>query len=219
MSVAMPGFRPTALLAGSLTASLAIVAAASAIGIVLAIAQALVYPQLSNPDAPTESLGEGLLLLAVVGHGLLYIAAYLTTVVLFCVFFYRSNHNARALGAEGMEFTPGWAVGWFFVPLMSIYQPLKVAREIYRASDPEAGAQDWQARPVTRVVELWWGAWILTNVVGVVAARLSLSRNPSMLAVAPWIEVVDGFTDIAACILAILVIRTIHRRQTEKSLQ
>jgi hypothetical protein len=31
---------------------------------------------------------------------------------------YRANANARALGAKDMKFTPGWAVGWYFVPIL-----------------------------------------------------------------------------------------------------
>src|SRR5262249_59924700 len=42
---------------------------------------------------------------------------FLTTAIAFCTFVFRANRNARAFGAVGMKFTPGWSVGYFFVPL------------------------------------------------------------------------------------------------------
>src|SRR5262245_15497195 len=33
--------------------------------------------------------------------------------IMLLVWVYRANQNARALGAEDMEFTPRWSVGWF----------------------------------------------------------------------------------------------------------
>jgi hypothetical protein len=40
--------------------------------------------------------------------------------IMLLVWIYRANQNARALGAEDMEFTPRWSVGWFFVPIASL---------------------------------------------------------------------------------------------------
>ena len=48
-----------------------------------------------------------------------YLVVALVVVVLFCCWIYRANCNARALGAQGMSFTPGWSVGWFFIPIAS----------------------------------------------------------------------------------------------------
>ena len=31
--------------------------------------------------------------------------------------------NARAFGAKGLQISPGWAVGWYFVPIMWLFKP------------------------------------------------------------------------------------------------
>src|SRR5947209_8456564 len=46
----------------------------------------------------------------------------LTTVVVFGMWIYRANHNVRALGARELRYTPGWAVGWFFVPILNLWK-------------------------------------------------------------------------------------------------
>jgi Domain of unknown function (DUF4328) len=75
--------------------------------------------------------------------------------IAFLVWVYHANRNARALGAEGMEFSPGWSVGWFFVPLAGLVMPFRVVREIWKASTPEAG-KDWKQQPVSALVGVWW---------------------------------------------------------------
>jgi hypothetical protein len=55
--------------------------------------------------------------------GLPNMLVYVATVVVFAIFLRRANSNARALGAWSMRFTPGWVVGWFFVPIANLFMP------------------------------------------------------------------------------------------------
>jgi len=50
--------------------------------------------------------------------------AYLASGVAFLVWFYRAHANLSGLGAEYLTYSPGWAVGWFFVPIFSLFRPL-----------------------------------------------------------------------------------------------
>ena len=36
--------------------------------------------------------------------------------------------------ADHESFTPGWSVGWFFVPIMNPWKPFQAMREIWQAS-------------------------------------------------------------------------------------
>src|ERR1700754_3506800 len=56
-----------------------------------------------------------------------------TTIIVFAVWIHRANRNARALGAVGMRFSPGWAVGWFFVPIANLWKPYQAMKEIWQA--------------------------------------------------------------------------------------
>ena len=68
--------------------------------------------------------------------GLTQSAVYLGTVVAFCFWVYSAHANLRWLRVSGLEYTPGWAVGWFFVPIMLLFRPCQVMFEIWKASDP-----------------------------------------------------------------------------------
>ena len=79
--------------------------------------------------------------------------AALATAVFVSRWIYRANSNARALGAKEMAFTPGGAVGWYFVPIANLWKPYQAMREIWKAS---TGPLGWQRRPVSALLPCWW---------------------------------------------------------------
>ncbi len=98
---------------------------------------------------------------------------FLLTAILICRWTYLSNKNARALGAEPMEHSPGWSAGWYFIPIACWWKPYQALREIFMASHPGHDA-DWKQAPSPDLMPLWWALWILSSVMGTiigVAAR------------------------------------------------
>lgn len=61
--------------------------------------------------------------------GLLQITVFIATAIFFLIWLYRVYGNLRSLGASTVEYTPGWAVGWFFVPLANLVIPYKIVHE------------------------------------------------------------------------------------------
>src|SRR5215831_8155859 len=74
--------------------------------------------------------------------GIAYIVLLLATSVVVLVWIYGANHNAHALGATGMRFTSGWAVGWYFIPIFNLWKPYQAMKEIWKAS---ADPRNWQS--------------------------------------------------------------------------
>ena len=68
-----------------------------------------------------------------------------------------ANKNVRALGAKNLEFSPGWAVGWFFVPIANLFKPYKVMNEIWAATH---SPENWKKNENHRAVQKWWSLWI-----------------------------------------------------------
>jgi hypothetical protein len=46
---------------------------------------------------------------------------------------YRTNVNAPTFN-DGMSVTPGWAIGWFFVPVANLFKPYQAMKETWIAS-------------------------------------------------------------------------------------
>ena len=138
---------------------------------------------------------------------MLYLLSYFTGVLFFLLWLARANRNAHALGAEDMEFTPGWIVGWFFVPVFSLFKPYEAMRELYLASDPESGPDEWAVSEAPRFILLWWLSWIGFSLSGGVVGLVGGPALGSLLPLA------------LGCIasgLAITVVLSIHRRQRER---
>lgn len=83
--------------------------------------------------------------------------------VLFLRWIYLSKRNARLLVGDSLEYTPGWAVGWFFVPIWGLWKPYQSLCETFRASHPDY-RDNWQQAPRPAILPVWWGLWILSLV-------------------------------------------------------
>jgi hypothetical protein len=156
---------------------------------------------------PPVVLG-GSLLAALVGAG---------CVVSFLVWFSRSYHNLPALGAEGLEYSPGVAIGWWFMPLGNFWKPFRVAVEIWKASDPTTPKSDLASRggmPTPALLAIWWMGWLTALVVDNLVAAPDRVKYQGDVVTLPMV-VASGF-DILAAALAMAVILEIDRRQTAK---
>jgi hypothetical protein len=76
---------------------------------------------------------------------------------------YRASANLRGLGRYGMEFSPGWCAGWFFVPFANLVKPVQAMAEIWRASDPNESEGTWAKSSSTPLIAVWWAAWLVSS--------------------------------------------------------
>ena len=209
-------YRPVAGLARTLVVLLIICGALGALGALLSVLQLFAFTDAAaaeNPQTPWQVA----VLLGVGCEALVYLVVFLATAVLWAMFVHRSCANAHELGARGMEFTPGWAVGWYFVPFANLFKPGQVMQEIYRATDPGADPDNWRWSPVPSLLNWWWGAWVVSNVLGGMMARMAFASNPWSLGVSVALDVVDGALDVVLSVLAVRVIRAIASRQEQKA--
>ena len=91
--------------------------------------------------------------------------AVFATAVAFLMWIYRASQNLPRLGALGQRFSPRWAVGWWFVPIMFLFRPYQVISEIWRGSSPDSARQpnlDWQLKPTSALLGWWWAFWLIS---------------------------------------------------------
>jgi hypothetical protein len=82
----------------------------------------------------------------------LWILGALAAAVAFITWLYQTRRNAGRLGGT-LEWTPGWAVGGWFIPVASLVIPYLVVRDVRRASAPAP-------QPVQ--VGWWWTSVLVT---------------------------------------------------------
>jgi len=152
--------------------------------------------------------------------GVLLLAAFVVAAITFIVWFSRAYKNLPALGATGLRYGPGWSIGAWFVPFLNLWRPKQIANDIWRASDPAArpdqGAE-WLHKPVPGLLTVWWVLWVVSVFAANVTFRLYLDdETPQDIRRADYADILALWADIAAAVLAIVVVRRITRRQAER---
>jgi hypothetical protein len=132
---------------------------------------------------------------------------------------HRSHRNLRALGAQGLKYTPGWAVGWWFVPFANLVMPFHTVRELWKASDPKSGSVEWKNRPTPPLLGFWWAAFLAWDVLLNVANVLAADRFSAAAPLITQAEVlIAGDVALAlAAVFAIAIVRRIDRDQEAKN--
>ena len=146
-----------------------------------------------------------------------FLVAYIAAAVAFLMWTYRVSKNLAPLGAIGQRFSPGWAVGWWFVPVMFLFRPYQVAAEIWKGSAPEAPREPpfaWNAERVSKLVAWWWGLWLAANLIGLLGGFALGADQVSIRDLR--LELLGNALSIGAAALAIAVVWRTTNRQDEK---
>jgi hypothetical protein len=124
--------------------------------------------KLQNPTpgtAPELPGGSVLALLGVTAcFGLIYTVVTVVGIVFYMMWQHRAFWNARAFGNE-TKFSPGWSVGWWFIPFANLVMAGLVLRDLWRVS---AGRGSPNGLPV-----LIWGVLLGQVVLAITAAVMS----------------------------------------------
>lgn len=106
----------------------------------------------------------------ILGVGLIQILLGITTGVVFLRWVYVSNRKLRAHCPEYITFTPGWSVGWFFIPIANLWKPFQIVREIWVASHGGDASND-------QFVGIWWGLFIVSGILARVTNRMAMNAD------------------------------------------
>lgn len=137
-------------------------------------------------------------------------AIWLTTAILVLIWIHRANHNARQLGAADMRCTPGWAVGWYFVPIAWFWKPYQAMSEIWRAS---ASPSDWRAAPVSPLLRWWWGLWLVPWGLTIVELAAGRPLDEASAETMKATELVGSVLDIPLALVLLAIIGAVSRVQ------
>jgi hypothetical protein len=149
---------------------------------------------------------------------LIQLAVYVVAAVVFIRWFHRAYANLPAVGIEGLGHGTGWAIGAWFVPIISFIWPKEIADEIWRGSDPALEperARDWRQGKVPVVFGLWWLAFIASSLlVGAGSELWGGAETYSDVKFAAVLEVTGNALGVLSGILAYVVVdRTSERQQ------
>ena len=158
------GFRPANTLSVAAVICLALLCACEALVLIMGIAE------IFDPTRVIMIGGErnSPWLFAQGMAGLIQGPLYVATPIVFLVWLFRVYKNLDSLeNQQYREFTPGWAVGWWFVPFASLVKPFQVMREAWFDSNPEVETEQTflsaSLRSAPTYMGVWWGMFLASR--------------------------------------------------------
>ena len=143
--------------------------------------------------------------------GILQLIIVVVSGILILNWIYRSHYNARQLGATEMAFTPGWSIGWYFIPIANLWKPYQAMKEIWKAS---SNPQSWNSQSVSSLLPWWWFFWIISNMFGNASFRLAMrAEEINELIAANLVTQLSDMTDIPLSLIVIGIISKVHEMQ------
>jgi Domain of unknown function (DUF4328) len=143
--------------------------------------------------------------------GLLQSGIGIVTGITFLKWVYRAYKNIKGFGAEGLRFSPGWAVGYYFIPILSLIRPVQVMSEIWRASDDP---ENWPRRPGSRLIATWWTLFLLYTGVTQVSLEIVIQASTNdQWTLAAVLAILGDFFSIPLSIAALRLVTEIYGRQ------
>lgn len=138
---------------------------------------------------------------------------FLGTAVLFSIWIYRANSNCWNFGATDMLFTPGKAVGCYFIPIVHLYRPAGSMTEIWRISrDPV----HWKNDRSGAIVGFWWILWLLACGIGAAANNFGKMANDiEGLQTATYVAVLGCTVSMILHLVLIRLLRAIRDHQEQ----
>ena len=98
--------------------------------------------------------------------GYAYLAAFIVSAVFFILWFRRAYYNLQ-VRTGNCQHSDGWAAGSWFLPIISLYRPYQIMRELAtETSSLLSIASGKEVKSDTDTIGIWWALWIITNYIG-----------------------------------------------------
>jgi hypothetical protein len=131
--------------------------------------------------------------------------------IVFSMWLYRNNQNARALGATNLTFGPKLTIFSYVIPFVSLWWPYRAMKEIWVAGIHLL--QNTKPRSDS-ILNWWWVFWILSISLNQISFRLSFKINDetalNYLQDLALLDIVCSFFSICLNIFLILMVKQIY---------
>ena len=145
--------------------------------------------------------------------GYAFLAIFVWSAITISVWTFRAMKNVRQSGYV-TTVSPGWAVGWYFIPVAFLWMPFRGMAQIWRATFERAPTGK-TALPST--MRWWWAFFLLSNFSAQVSTRMMESALVRMdmdaLVASGSVGVLWGILQIASALLILNLITRITEQQ------
>ena len=134
---------------------------------------------------------------------------------------HRASRNLLPLQSEQQKHAPEWAVLHHFIPIMNLFRPGQVMKEMFKGSDPNVNTDDataWKKQGKLRaILGLWWILWVASWIFNpITVPRFVNAQSLPELIEANDLLLLSDVLLIFLGVSAVLMLRQLHAIQEMK---
>jgi len=144
---------------------------------------------------------------------IIYSIFSIVSAITFIQWFRRAYFNLHQ-HVNHLSYTEGWAAGSWFVPIINLFRPYQIMKELYAetklylTNKGEALKENF----TTNALGLWWTFWIIGNIIGQFSFRYSLrAETIDELTVSTIAYIIGHIVGIPLALITIKVIKDYSR--------
>jgi len=140
----------------------------------------------------------------------IYLIMFVISSITFIQWFRRAYFNLHII-SKNLKFTEGWAAGGWFVPIVNLWYPYTIMREIFTETFSffKKNNYNFENNYKSSIIGWWWALWIISSFFAYFGTNLILkANNLSDISSGTLIQI---FASIISCIGAIIIVRIIKK--------
>lgn len=141
--------------------------------------------------------------------GIVYSIVFSISAVTFIKWFRRAYYNLH-LRVNHLAQTEGWAAGSWFVPIINLYRPYQIMKELYQETKELLIQKGFSINDnfTTGSLGWWWTLWIINNVIGQFVFRYSMrAESVDELTISTVASLIGNVVGIPLAIITVKVIK------------
>jgi hypothetical protein len=149
--------------------------------------------------------------------GILQSLFYILSIIFFLSWFRRAYGNMHRLKIKNLEHNETMAIWSFVIPIISLFRPYKIAKEIVVETKQKLKefAADYKPQTKLSVLGFWWALFLITNYIARFAVNSSFEEETiAQLMTSTSAYMISDFVDIIAAIITILMIKQMFRDES-----
>ena len=162
----------------------------------------------------TALIGNNLATVAVIFIPLVILA--IVQVIVFLCWVYRVCRNAHGMSHHALSTSPGWAVGFYFIPIFNFFKPYMAIQDTYRSA---IRPDNWKEAPRSQLILWWWLLGIGNYLFGQIATRLHnvnvVSPDVDAFIRHNLLDAANNLISVLVAVMAIMVVRLVYTTQHE----
>lgn len=139
--------------------------------------------------------------------GIIYLIAFIISGITFILWFRRAYFNLHQK-VPHLNYQEGWAAGAWFVPFLNLFRPYQIMNELFKETR-NLLESEYEESPSNRYLGIWWGLWILSNLLGQFVFRYSMRADTiEQLNTVTIVSMIGNLIGIPLALITINVIKT-----------